>query len=77
MPGMAPLEAVKIRSVAKNSIAEEFGLQDGDIIVEVDGERVKNSSEFNEAIDDADLDDGILLNVKSKGSFKKVFIKEF
>lgn len=78
MPGAPILEAVKIRNVAKNSIASEFGLKDGDVIVEVDGERVKNASEFNEAVDDADIDNGILLNVKGKdGNYKKVLIKKF
>ena len=78
IPGGPVLEGVKIRNVAKNSIAAEFGLKDGDIIVEVDGERVKNTTEFNDAVDNADINDGILLSVKDKdGNFKKVLIKKF
>ncbi len=78
MPGARVLEGVKIRNVAKNSIASEFGLKDSDIIVEVDGKRVKNAAEFNNEMDNADINSGILLNVKGKdGSFKKVLIKKF
>jgi serine protease Do len=77
IPGRGALEAVEIRTVTRGSIAEEFGLSAGDVIVEVDGERVANTSEFNEELDDADLDDGVLLNVKTGDTLRKVFIKKF
>ena len=71
------LEAVKIRTVSGGSIAEEFGLKDGDIIVEVDGERIKNSNEFNKAVEKVKIKDGVLLNVRTDGNFRKVFLKQF
>lgn len=78
MPGSPVLAGAKIRYVASGSMADEFGLEDGDIIVEVNGEKVSDAAELNEEIGDGSVSKGILLTVTDQeGKSKKVFIKKF
>ncbi|ARN55868.1 trypsin-like peptidase domain-containing protein [Sedimentisphaera salicampi] len=71
-------EGAVVRYVRPDSIAEQFGIEVGDRIMEVNGEGFEEAEDFQELIEDADLEDGILLNVVTKNDKeRKVYLKEF
>jgi serine protease Do len=52
---------VYITDILPNSGAEEAGLQSGDIIYSIDGDRINNTSELFSVLDDAKVGDEILI----------------
>ena len=61
-------QGVIVTDVADNSIAEEQGIERGDVITEVDGKPVANVQSFRDALTKADPRRGILLDLDRKGS---------
>jgi len=66
---------VVVRSVTPGGLAAEAGIQPRDIIISVNGERVKSVSQFNDAVAKGDLKKGIRLVVQSEGMERFVFLK--
>ena len=66
---------VVVTEVAPGSIAAEAGLRPGDVIVSVGGAPVANVSAFREAIDEAELEKGVRLQVNRQGMRRFVVIK--
>ena len=69
---------VVIRYVKPDSLAEEFGVEVGDIVLEINGQKIEKVEDIESAIEDANTEDGILLTLKTrKGKVQKVYIKDF
>jgi Do/DeqQ family serine protease len=59
---------VVVISVEDGSIADEIGLQEGDVILEINRKKIENLKDFNKAIKDVNLEKGILFQLHRKGS---------
>jgi serine protease Do len=68
---------VRVVYVKPGSLADEFGIETGDIIMEFGETNVENSEQFDELVKDANLQEGIMLNVRNKEGKRKVIIKEY
>jgi serine protease Do len=71
--GTKRMQGVVVTAVRPGSLGEEAGLQVRDIIVSVNGKKVKNVTEFNETIAHADLKKGARLVVETQGMEHFVF----
>ena len=60
-------DGVVISHVDPESPAAEAGLRRGEVILEVDDEGVTNVREWEQALEDADPEKGILLYVRHRG----------
>ncbi len=59
---------VVIISVEDGSLADEIGLQEGDVILEINRKKIETTKDFEKAIKDANLEKGILFQIHRKGS---------
>lgn len=66
---------VIVRSVDPAGPAAQAGIQVRDIIVSLNGKRVKSVIDFNDAVKEADLKKGIRLVVQSEGMERFVFLR--
>ena len=64
--GLSDTSGIMITGVVNNSPAEEAGLRQGDIILEIDQEQIKDLDQFNEKIGAYEEGDTILFLVKRK-----------
>lgn len=62
-----PKEGVLITDVAKDSSAEKARLAPGDVILEIDGKKIRNPSDFQEGIDDHRVGDKVSIKIFRKG----------
>lgn len=62
-----PEEGVLITDVAKDSSAEKARLAPGDVILEIDGKKIRNPSDFQEGIDDHRVGDKVSIKIFRKG----------
>jgi len=62
-----PEEGVLITDVARNSSAEKAQLVPGDVILEIDGKKIRNPSDFQEGIDDHRVGDKVSIKIFRKG----------
>jgi Do/DeqQ family serine protease len=67
---------VIIISVEEGSPADELGLQEGDVILEINRKKIETTKDFDKAIKDINLDKGIVFRLHRRGntfyhSFKK------
>lgn len=62
-----PEEGVLITDVARNSSAEKAQLVPGDVILEIDGKKIRNPSDFQEGIDDHRVGDKASIKIFRKG----------
>ena len=69
-------EGVVVTDVAGGSIAEEAGLQRGDVITELNRTPIHDADEFADAISKADAKKGVLVFVKRAGASTFVVLKE-
>jgi serine protease Do len=67
---------VVVADVKSESVAEEQGLQPGDVITEINQAAVTTLSEFREALGKADLSAGVQLNVVREGVNRLIILKE-
>ncbi len=73
--GSKRTSGVIVTQVRPGGIGEVSGLQHRDIIVSVNGKAVKDVSEFNEAIEKANLSKGMRFVVETQGMERFVFLK--
>jgi serine protease Do len=66
---------VVVTEVTPGSIAAEAGLRPGDVIVSVGASSVANVAEFRGAVDKAELEQGVRLQVNRQGMRRFVIIK--
>jgi serine protease Do len=59
---------VVVIGVEDGSPADEMGLQEGDVILEVNRKRIEKIKDFEKTMEEADLDKGVLLHIHRKGS---------
>lgn len=57
-----------ILSIEDGSLADEIGLQEGDVILEVNRKKVETLKEFEKAIKDANFEKGVIFYIHRKGS---------
>ncbi len=61
-------QGVVVLSVEDGSIADEIGLQEGDVILEINRKKIENLKDYEKAIREANLEKGILFQLHRKGS---------
>jgi serine protease Do len=59
---------VVVLSVEDGSLADEIGLQEGDVILEISRKKIETVKDFEKAVRDANLEKGILFHIHRKGS---------
>lgn len=74
--GVEANQGVLVSGVEKNSIAAREGLKAGDIITSLNQQSVASAAEFQEALKQADLKKGLLLNIVSQNNARFVVLKQ-
>jgi S1-C subfamily serine protease len=64
--GYEGLSGVVVTDVEQNSLAEEAGIKNGSLIMEVNRRPIHNVKQFNEAIKQASEEGTVLLRVKDE-----------
>jgi serine protease Do len=59
---------IVVVGVEEGSLADEIGLQEGDVILEINRKKIETVKDFDKAIKDANLEKGILFHLHRKGS---------
>jgi Do/DeqQ family serine protease len=59
---------VVVVGVEEGSPADEMGLQEGDVILEINRQKIETLKDFEKAMKEANLEKGILLHIHRKGS---------
>ena len=67
-------KGVIITEVEKDGLAEKAGVEEGDVILEIDKKPVENKEDFDKAMSAADLKEGVLLVLEHDGSSRFVLI---
>lgn len=62
-----PEEGVLVTDVAKNSSAEKANIAPGDVIIEIDGRKIKNTGDFQEGVDEHRVGDKASIKIFRKG----------
>jgi len=61
-------KGVVVIGVEQGSVADDMGLQEGDLILEINRKKIENLKNFDAALKEANLEKGILLHLHRKGS---------
>ena len=59
---------VLVLSVEDGSLADDIGLQEGDVILEINRKKIETMKDFEKVIKDANFEKGILFHIHRKGS---------
>ena len=59
---------VLVLSVEDGSLADDIGLQEGDVILEINRKKIETMKDFEKAVKDANFEKGILFHIHRKGS---------
>jgi len=59
---------VVVVGVEDRSLADEIGLQEGDVILEINRKKIETMKDFEKAVKDLNIDKGILFHLHRKGS---------
>jgi len=59
---------VVVIGIEEGSLADEIGLQEGDVILEINRKKIEAIKDFDKALKDANLEKGILFHIHRKGS---------
>jgi serine protease Do len=73
--GIAPESGVIVTAVERDSPADEKGIRAGDIITEINRQKVTNLKQFLQALKSADGKKGLMLNLTSNGSTRLIILK--
>ena len=68
-------QGVVVTAVEPGSVAARVGMQPGDVVLAVGNRRIKNVSDFREAIQDLDVSQGIRMQVMRDGGRRYVFFR--
>jgi serine protease Do len=74
--GLSKPEGVILDSVDPGSAAQEAGLRKGDVILEINRQKIQNESDYQAAMEKTKLDQGVLLLVNRRGSTFFATLKE-
>jgi serine protease Do len=74
--GLAKAEGVIIEGVEMGSAAQDAGLRKGDVILEVNRQRIKDENDYRDAMEKVKPDQAILLLISREGSTFFVSLKE-
>jgi serine protease Do len=74
--GLGKAEGMVVEAVEPGSPGQEAGLRKGDVIVEIDRQRIKNESDYGSAMEKVKPGQGVLLLVSRGGSTFFISIKE-
>jgi serine protease Do len=74
--GLSRAEGVIIDTVDPGSAAQEVGLRKGDVVLEVNRQRIQNELEYQKAMEKTKPEQGVLLLVIRRGSTFFVTLKE-
>ena len=74
--GLSRTEGVIIDQVEPGSAAQDAGLRTGDVILEVNRQRIRNETDYRGAMEKTKPEQGVLLLVNRKGSTFFVTLKE-
>ena len=61
-------QGVVVLAVEDGSFADEMGLQEGDVILEINRKKIESLKDFEKAMKDANVEKGILFQIHRKGS---------
>ena len=73
---IAKTEGVVIEQMEEGSVGQEAGLQKGDVILEVNRQKIRNESDYRTAMEKAKPDQGVLFLVNRRDSTFYVSLKE-
>ena len=73
--GVSDLKGVVIVSVEPGSVSGQAGLREGDVVTKVGNTKVESLEAFQKALEEAKLEDGILLQVRRGGSTRLVLLQ--
>ncbi len=73
--GLDRTEGVVVSSVNDDSPAGEVGIDVGDVIMKVGNQRIRNADDFKAAMEDANLEDGILMLVRSGSASRFIVLQ--
>jgi len=59
---------VLVLSIEDGSLADDIGLQEGDVILEINRKKIETMKDFEKAVKDANFEKGILFHIHRKGS---------
>jgi len=59
---------VVVIGIEEGSLADEIGLQEGDVILEINRKKIETIKDFEKALKDANIEKGILFHLHRKGS---------
>jgi len=74
--GIPKAEGVVIEKVEEGSVARDAGLQNGDVIMEVNRERIRNEGDYRTAMEKVKPDQGVLFLINRRGFMFFVSLKE-
>jgi len=55
------IKGIVVTSVESGSVAEEFGLKSGDVVIEINKKPTKSVKDFNKAVSDIKKGEGVLV----------------
>lgn len=61
-------KGVVVIGVERGSVADEVGLQEGDVILEINRKKIENLRDFDKAVQDMSLEKGVLFHLHRRGS---------
>jgi serine protease Do len=74
--GRSSLEGVLVEAVEPGSSAQNAGIQKGDVILEVNRQKIKNQDDYENAMGKANLEEGVLLLISRSGSSLFISVRE-
>ncbi len=75
MLGISSRDGVIVTRVARESAAEQAGIQIGDVIVAVNNERIHSTQEFERAVNSANKKESLFLTIFRDGDLYRVVLK--
>ncbi len=73
--GIPNTQGLLITRISKNSPSDKAGLEEGDVITEINQTKITSIEGFKRAIDQADLKKGLILTIYSQGGYRFEIIK--